>query len=238
MNCFVPGQNPQADVLNCFIQKQDTVMIPPLSDPQLQNAAFSVIEAAKAQLSELKLADLFSHQLQGEKCSQFISEFLYHWAGVDSKPPESMIESSKKSLHSIIHGFLSTHDTDPVSLSELITPLLPYLTSVSEVDDVSKFLTRNVCADGAEATEEGANLVDLATLGTVMSEISFEAEDGESERAAQLREEKLREIQEAFETCLSQEPEPEFGSEDELAVAAAAAAQEEEGEQTTRTESQ
>ena len=202
-SCFVPVQSAQADLMNCFIQKQDTVTIPPLSDPQLQNAAFSVIEAAKSQLSELKLADLFSHQLQGEKCNQFISEFLYHWAGVDAKPPESMIESSKKSLHSIIHGFLSTHDTDPSSLSEVIVPLLPYLTSVSEVDDVSGYLTRNIFATSESTPEEGANLVELATLGAVMSEISLEPDGEESETAKVLREQKRAEIQKAFETFLS-----------------------------------
>ena len=63
--------NPSPDLLNCFVQKQDTVVIPPLTDPQLQNAAFSVIEATKSQLSELKLADLFSQQLQGVKKKKF-----------------------------------------------------------------------------------------------------------------------------------------------------------------------
>lgn len=194
----------QADILNCFIQKQDSVTIPPLIDPQLQNAAFSVIEAAKSQLSELKLADLYSQQLQGEQRGQFISEFLYHWAGVDSKPPESMVESSKKSLHSIIHGFLSTHDTEPEALSELICPLLPYLTNVNEVDDLSSFLTRSVCANSA-SQEEGANMVDLATLGTVISEVSVDT-DGRSESIKQLQEQKLREIQRAFDICLNPHP--------------------------------
>lgn len=194
----------QADILNCFIQKQDSVTIPPLIDPQLQNAAFSVIEAAKSQLSELKLADLYSQQLQGEQRGQFISEFLYHWAGVDSKPPESMVESSKKSLHSIIHGFLSTHDTQPESLNELICPLLPYLTSVNEVDDLSSFLTRSVCTNSANQ-EEGANMVDLATLGTVISEVSVDT-NGRSESMKQLQEQKLREIQRAFDICLNPHP--------------------------------
>ncbi|OHT07927.1 hypothetical protein TRFO_05042 [Tritrichomonas foetus] len=191
----------QADILNCFIQKQDTVTIPPLIDPQLQNAAFSVIEAAKSQLSELKLADLYSQQLQGDQHEQFVSEFLYHWAGVDSKPPESMIESSKKSLHSIIHGFLSTHDTDPVALSELICPLLPYLTNVNDVDELSSFLTRSVCANSS-IQEEDADIVDLATLGTVISEVSFET-DERSESIKKLQEQKLRDLQRAFDMCLN-----------------------------------
>lgn len=192
----------QPDLMNCFIQKQDTVTIPPLSDPQLQNAAFSVIEAAKSQLSELKLADLFSKQLQGEKAAQFISEFLYHWAGVDSKPPESMVEQSKKSLHSIIHGFLSTHDTTPRDLSDLITPLLPYLTAVSDVDEFSSMLNRTVYG-GTTMPEEAASLVDLATLGTVMSEVIVSDEQGEENEAiVELQNQKMREVQSAFRSIL------------------------------------
>ena len=192
-----------SEILNCFIQKQDTVTIPPLTDPQLQSAAFSVIEAAKSQLSELKLADLYSQQLQGEKREMFISEFLYHWAGVDSKPPESMVESVKKSIHSLIHGFLSTHDTDPVALSELLTPLLPYLTNVADVDELSSFLTRSVCSSGW-VHEEGAGIVDLATLGTVISEVSIDPEDDErSESMRQLQEMELRDLQRAFDICLN-----------------------------------
>lgn len=207
----------QAEVLNCFIQKQDSVTIPPLIDPQLQNAAFSVIEAAKSQLSELKLADLYSQQLQGEQRGQFISEFLYHWAGVDSKPPESMVESSKKSLHSIIHGFLSTHDIEPEVLNDTICPLLPYLTNVNEVDDLSSFLTRSVCANSA-MQEEGANMVDLATLGTVISEVSLDT-DGRSESIKQLQAQKLREIQRAFDICLNPHPsENEFESNSQQAT--------------------
>lgn len=197
---MLPGQV-QPDLMNCFIQKQDTVTIPPLSDPQLQNAAFSVIEAAKSQLSELKLADLFSKQLQGEKASQFISEFLYHWAGVDSKPPESMVEQSKKSLHSIIHGFLSTHDTAPSELGGLISPLLPYLTSVSEVEEFSAMLNRTVYA-GTTMPEEAASLVDLATLGTVMSEVSIDTEESPESDVAARQAAKRREIQSAFQTVL------------------------------------
>ena len=140
---FYSSQNQNPDLLNCFVQKQDTVVIPPLTDPQLQNAAFSVIEATKSQLSELKLADLYSQQLQGEKRSQFISEFIYHWAGVDSKPPESMIESSKKNLHSMINSFISTHDVTPSTLIEIICPILPYLTNLSDVEELSSYLTRN-----------------------------------------------------------------------------------------------
>ena len=141
---YCSTQNQNSDLLNCFVQKQDTVVIPPLTDPQLQNAAFSVIEATKSQLSELKLADLFSQQLQGEKRSQFISEFIYHWAGVDSKPPESMVESSKKNLRSMIHSFLSTHEVDPSTLIEIICPLLPYITNISEVEELSAYLTRTI----------------------------------------------------------------------------------------------
>ena len=194
----------QADILNCFIQKQDTVTIPPLIDPQLQNAAFSVIEAAKSQLSEIKLADLYSQQLQGDQKGQFISEFLYHWAGVDSKPPESMIESSKKSLHSIIHGFISTHGIDPEAMNQLISPLLPYLTNVTEVEDFSTFLTRSVFAN-PNMPEEEANIVDLATLGTVISEVSIET-DERSESIKQLQNQRLKDIQRAFDICLNPHP--------------------------------
>lgn len=195
--------NSSPDILNCFVQKQDTVVIPPLTDPQLQNAAFSVIEAAKSQLSELKLADLYSQQLQGEKRSQFISEFLYHWAGVDSKPPESMVESSKKNLHSMIHSFISTHEVDPTTLIDIICPVLPYITNLNEVEELSSYLTRTIYS-GTAAPEEGADLVDLATLGTVISEVSLNTTSSEHNDALQeLQERKHKDIQNAFKLCLT-----------------------------------
>lgn len=199
--------NPAADLYNCFIQKQDTVSIPPLIDPQLQNAAFSVIEAAKSQLSELKLADLFAQQLHGDCRLQFISEFLYHWAGVDSKPPESMIDYAKKTVHSMIQEFLSTHDIDTISLGELICPLLPYLTTNSEIEELSSFLTRTVYA-GSSAPEEGADMADLANLGNVISEVSFEHAESKgishsNDAFEQIQAAKLRDIQQAFNICLN-----------------------------------
>ena len=189
--------------MNCFVQKQDTVVIPPLTDPQLQNAAFSVIEATKSQLSELKLADLFSQQLQGEKRSQFISEFIYHWAGVDSKPPESMVESSKKNLRSMIHSFLSTHEVDPSTLIDIICPLLPYITNISEVEELSAYLTRTIFS-GPQMQEEGADLVDLATLGTVISEVSSDQlVSVHNDEFQELQERKHKDIQNAFKLCLT-----------------------------------
>jgi hypothetical protein len=187
--------------MNCFIQKQDTVAIPPLVDAQLQNAAFSVIEAAKSQLAELKLADLYAQQLQGDRYTQFISEFLYHWAGVDSKPPDAMVESCKQSLHSMVQEHVSLHESEPQTLVEVICPLLPYLSSVADADEVSAILTRIVHS----ASEESADLKGLATLRSALSEMSFDDSDlGESNEAyEQLQAQKLREIQRAFELCLS-----------------------------------
>jgi hypothetical protein len=196
-----PTSSPQTDLSGCFIQKQDTVTIPPLSDPQLQNAAFSVIEAAKAQLSELKLADLFSQQLKGDDYTQFISEFLYHWAGLDAKPPEALVESSRKQLHSMVSQFVSTNRIDPAVLVDVLCPLLEHLASPDDVQDLLNSLTRTC----ATAGEEGANLVDLATLGTVMSEVARGEDDSHAqmnEAFAKLQTQRLREVQQAFDLCL------------------------------------
>ena len=190
------------DVLNCFIPKQDTVVIPPLQDPQLQNVAFSVIEAAKSQLSELKLADLFSATLQGDAKSQFIGEFLFHWAGVDSKPPEQMLDYAKKSIHSMIINYVSTHNIEASQLTELICPLLPYLTNANEVDEFSAYLNRSILPD-SEIDDENAGIADLATLGTVISEVSAESSKTEdSEAFLTLQQNKFQEIRRAFDLCL------------------------------------
>ena len=190
-----------SDVLNCFIPKQDTVVIPPLQDPQLQNVAFSVIEAAKSQLSELKLADLFSATLHGEAKSQFIGEFLFHWAGVDSKPPEQMLNSSKKSIHSLITNYVSSHNIEASQLTELICPLLPYLTNANEVDEFSTYLNSSILPDSE--VDENAGMADLATLGTVISEVSAESVNTEdSEAFLTLQQNKFQEIRRAFDLCL------------------------------------
>ncbi|KAH0794199.1 hypothetical protein GPJ56_001802 [Histomonas meleagridis] len=196
------------DLSNCIIQKKDTVTIPPLNDPQLQNVAMSLIEAVKSQLSELKLADLYSQQLEGDRRSQFISEFLYHWSGVDSKPPEPLIESSKNSLHTIINEFAEKQKVDPLTLSQIIGPLLPYLTSVSEVENFNNFLARHMGTDPT-VPEEEANMIDLATLGSIISEISVNPSETNKE-IQQLQGEKLKEIQKAFDECLGPYPEENY----------------------------
>jgi hypothetical protein len=189
----------QPDLLNIFIQKQDSVTIPPLSGPQLQNAAFSVIEATKSQLSELKLADLFAQQLPSDRSAQFISEFLYHWAGVDSKPPESMVESSKASLHTLIRDFLASHDVPTATLSELICPVLPCLTSVADVEELSACLSRSIYV-AASPAEDGASLAHFEAFGA----------DAEPRDAIEsLEAQKLRDIRRAFSVCLSH-PEERF----------------------------
>jgi hypothetical protein len=174
---------PPSEVLNCFIQKHEAVSIPPLCDAQLQNAAFSVIDAAKSQLSELKLADLFAQQLQGERYTQFISEFLYHWAGVDSKPPDAMIDSCKRQLHGLVREHLASHESP---LTEILSPVLPFLTSVSDLDELSFALLRAVPPVSEEPIAD-----------------TLRIPDGESNAIEQLQAERLREIQRAFQMCLS-----------------------------------
>ena len=199
---------------NCMIQKQDTVTVPPLKDPQLQNVAMSRIESVKSQLSELKLADLYSQQLEGDRRSQFISEFLYHWSGVDSKPPEPLVESSKNSLHSIINNFIEIQKADPLVLSQVISPLLPYLTSASEVENFVNYLSRHMGSDPSEPEEE-ANMIDLATLGSIISEISVDSSEANA-TIQQMQTEKLREVQRAFDECLGPYSEEAFLSTNEI----------------------
>jgi hypothetical protein len=194
-----PSLQQQPDLLNIFIQKQDTVTIPPLSDPQLQNAAFSVIEATKSQLSELKLTDLFAQQLPSDRSTQFISEFLYQWAGVDSKPPESMVESSKASLHALIRDFLASHDVPASALSELICPVLPCLTSVADVEELSACLSRSIYV-AASPADDGAGIAQFEAFGA-----DVEPRDAMESLEAQ----KLRDIRRAFGVCLSH-PEERF----------------------------
>jgi hypothetical protein len=164
------------DPPSCLVQRQDTVTVPPLCEPQLQAAALSVIEAAKSQLAELKLADLFSQQLRPDKSSLFISEFLFHWAGVDSKPPEPIVSASKTALHALISDFLSNNPTSAASLSEFLLPVLPCLTSTSDCDELLSRLAR---LDAESATGEV------------------------SERIENLHAQKRRDIQAAFTFCLT-----------------------------------
>jgi hypothetical protein len=166
------------DPPSCLIQHQDTVAIPPLSDPQLQQAAFSVLEAAKSQLAELKLADLFAQQLPPDKSPFFISEFLYHWTGIDSKPPESIVASSKKALHSIIRDFFTTYPASASAVSDLLISVLPHLTCAADLEDIVSRLNRYDNEDVATFSERRDSIESLQA-------------------------QKRRDIQRAFTFCLS-----------------------------------
>ena len=203
-----PLNQPQnLEVTSCFIQKHDSVIVPHLNDPQLQNLAVSIIENSKFQLSELKLADLYSQQLPGERRTQFISEFIYHWSGVDTKPPEALIESSRKNLHSIIFDFLDNNDIYLNILIDILNPILNLIENVTDVEELTSYLEKTIFS--STSFEEGADLFDLATLESVITEVSNNTVstndkiNSENLRIQQINEKKLKDIQNAFRICLN-----------------------------------
>jgi hypothetical protein len=153
--------------------------MPSVSDPQLQQAAFAVLEAARAQLAELTLADLFAAQLPPERAAQFVAEFLFHSAGVDSRPPASMVAAAKRALRALVREFLAAHAGAAPALTDLIAPLLPFLACAADCEELAARLAR---ADGGEAPDGG-------------------------EPGASLQAQKKRDIQRAFTFCLSKHAE-------------------------------
>jgi len=175
---------------SCFVQKHDSVVIPVLNDPQLQNAAFSVIEAAKSQLAELKLADLFSQQLIGDKKDQFISEFIYHWAGVETKPPESMVIASKRQLRTVVHDFLTSNQLSAMKVLEIIEPLLPFLTSQSDIDEFSVFLNKGI------STSTSENIIEA------VDDCNDEPRPENNDHYQSILDKRRKDVQKAFSECI------------------------------------